>query len=225
LTGAQLSNSPADRTIPPRAVIFDIGRVIIGLDLKRALAPFSTALANRFPKSSGIISPEDTWRLIQTDPRWPDWQEGRLAPREWHEYLTDRLHISLNFTEFCDAWNRVLEPETMISDDVFAALGSRCRLALLSNTDPIHVESLERDYAFPRHFAVRIYSCAVGCSKPSPAIFQAALRALDVSAGEALYVDDIPDFVAAARRLGLDGIVFREPKRLIEELSRRGLLP
>jgi len=206
-------------------VIFDIGRVIIGLNLKRALEPFSAALANRLPNSSGIISPEDAWRLIQTDPRWHDWQEGRMAPREWHEYLTGRLHLSLNFSEFCETWSRVLEPETMINDDVFAALGSRCRLGLLSNTDPIHVKSLERDYAFTRHFAVRIYSCAVGSSKPSPAIFHAALRALDVSASDALYVDDIPDFVAVARRLGLDGIVFEGPGQLTEELSRRGLLP
>ena len=55
-------------------------------------------------------------------------------------------------------------------------LAAKCRLALLSNTDPIHVAHFEASYSFVRHFPVRVYSCRVGSSKPSPAIYHHALR-------------------------------------------------
>jgi FMN phosphatase YigB (HAD superfamily) len=211
-------------SIPPKAIIFDIGRVIVHLNLRRALEPFATALQDRMsPKRAEPISPKETWRFIQADPRWHDWQEGRMPALEWHEHLTARLGVSLNFRAFCDVWNSALEPQTILSDDLFARLSAPCRLGLLSNTDPIHVQYLENHYTFTRHFAARIYSCAVGMSKPSPAIYEEALRVLGVTADEALYIDDVEEFVAAARRLGLDAVRFEEPGQLTAELSRRGL--
>ena len=125
--------------------------------------------------------------------------------------------------EFRETWNKVLDPETILSESLFVRLGARCRLALLSNTDPIHVECLEQRFAFGRHFPVRVYSCSVGASKPSPAIYEAALETLGVAASEALYVDDIPEFVEAARKIGLDAIRFKTSELLEVELHRAHL--
>ena len=166
---------------------------------------------------------DELWSVLQSDPGWNDWQEGRITPRDWYAYLMRRLHLSLDFDEFCAAWCSILEPQTILSDQLFTQLGARCRLGLLSNTDPIHVAYIERHFDFLRHFPARIYSCSVGASKPSPAIYQAALRAVGVSAAEALYIDDIEEFAEAARQLGLDAIHFEDPAQLARELSSRGL--
>ena len=48
-----------------------------------------------------------------------------------------------------------------------------------------------------------VLSCEVGAAKPSARIFQRALQALGVSAGAALFVDDNPEFCAAAAALGI----------------------
>jgi glucose-1-phosphatase len=204
---------------PPAAVIFDIGRVIIGVNLMRALAPLGASRQGAAP-----LAPAQVWAAIQTDPRWRDWQEGRMNPREWHEHLTCSLELSLGFEEFCAAWNRALEPRPILSDDLFARLEGRCRLALLSNTDPLHIEHLERHFSFCRYFPVRIYSCKFGTTKPRPAIYRAALDAVGVKAAEALYIDDVKEFAEAARQLGLDAIRFESAGQLASELARRGLL-
>jgi FMN phosphatase YigB (HAD superfamily) len=146
-----------------------------------------------------------------------------MTPREWHQQVTARFHLPLSFEEFCAAWNSALDPETILGDSLFAQLGARCRLGLISNTDPLHVEHLEQHFAFLRYFPVRIYSCRVGSSKPSPAIYQKALRALDVPAAGAVYVDDVPEFAEAARQVGLDGILFESAAQIESELNRRGL--
>ena len=166
---------------------------------------------------------EQVWSTILADPRWGDWQEGRMTPRAWCEHLTARLGVALGLEEFCAAWVRALDPVTILSDEFFESLSTQCRLGLLSNTDPIHAAYLERHFSFVRYFPVRIYSNVVAASKPSPAIYQAALRELQVAPAEALYIDDIEEYADAARQLGMDAIRFEGAARLYAELGRRGL--
>lgn len=208
----------------PKALIFDVGRVIVRLDVKRAFSPIAAVMAGDIEPSTKRLSPEEAWELIRADGRWQDWQEGRMSPAQWHEHLMRNLGLSLSYAEFRDSWNLVLDPETILSENLFVQLGARCRLALLSNTDPIHAESLEHRFTFVRHFPVRIYSCWVGTSKPSSAIYRAALESLGVAAHEALYIDDIQEFVDAAKGVGLDAIRFETRELLELELRRRCLL-
>ena len=199
-----------------RAVIFDIGRVLVRVDVQRAKAGLAKGLA---------LTPEEVWAAIEKDPHWPDWQEGRLAPRDWHLNLTKRLGFSLNFDEFTAVWNSALDPVPIHANGLFEGLSKRYRLGLLSNTDPIHVAQLESSYDFFRFFpkAVRIYSCSVGVSKPDPLIYREALRACKVRAEEAVYIDDIPAYVEAARKLGLHGIYFQSPEQLHQDLAALGV--
>jgi FMN phosphatase YigB (HAD superfamily) len=218
------SREAVERAAPiPKAVIFDIGRVIVRLDPKRALQPIVKAIHGRGEESAKVLSAEDAWERIRADQRWHDWQEGRISSAEWHRHLMERLGISVGFEEFRKAWNLVIDPELILDDAFFERLSARCRLALLSNTDPIHVEHLEQRFSFWRHFPVRIYSCRAGMSKPSPAIYKAALESLEVTAREAVYVDDIGEFIGAARQMGLDSIQFQTKELLESELRRRHL--
>jgi FMN phosphatase YigB (HAD superfamily) len=207
-----------------KAVIFDIGGVIVRLNLKHAFAPFCP----RTPAPTGSItherSAEEIWRLIQSDLRWPDWQEGRMKPYEWYEHITQAFGVATSFEEFCAAWNGALDPQTILPDRLFTELASRCRLGLLSNTDAIHAARLEESFSFVRHFPVRIYSNEVGARKPSATIYRSALEALDVSASDAVYIDDIAEFVEAGRELGLDAVRFESFDQLAGELADRGLL-
>jgi HAD superfamily hydrolase (TIGR01509 family) len=207
----------------PKAVIFDIGRVIVRLDPKCALAPIAAAIPDTADLPAKQLSADHVWKLVRADEHWQDWQEGRLSPAKWHRHLMGRLKLSLSYGEFRDAWNRVLDPELILPEELFVQLSARCRLALLSNTDPIHAECLEQRFGFWRHFPVRIYSCQVGSTKPSPAIYRAALESVGVEAREAVYVDDMQELVEAARQMGLDAIHFKTRELLEIELRHRHL--
>jgi HAD superfamily hydrolase (TIGR01509 family) len=197
-----------------RAIIFDIGRVLVRVDVARAMQGLA---------SGSTLSPAEFWSAIEKDPSWPAWQEGRMAPRDWYLHLTKRLGGSLSFEQFTDIWNRALDPTPIHQDAFLEKLSKRYRLALLSNTDPIHVRHLEATYSFFAFFPTRIYSCSVGASKPNPLIYSAALRALKVSAREALYIDDIAAYVEAAQRLGMSAIQFQSPAQLTADLKSLGV--
>ena len=84
---------------------------------------------------------------------------------------------------------------------------------------------IETNYDFLEYFPAnrRIYSCAVGASKPDPLIFRAALQACKVKAEQAVYIDDIGTYVEAAKRLGMAGIQFQTPEKLIGDLRGLGV--
>jgi glucose-1-phosphatase len=197
-----------------RTIIFDIGRVLIRVDVSRAMAGLSQSIP---------LSPEEIWTALQKDPHWMDWQEGRISPRDWHAHLVKRLGGSLSFDEFVVAWNRALDPEPLQSDEFLGQLAKRYKLALLSNTDPIHMDHEEARFPFFRFFPVRIYSYRMGASKPNPLIYRAALEAAKCRAPEAVYVDDLAEYVDAARALGLRGIVYLSPEQLRTDLTKCGV--
>jgi putative hydrolase of the HAD superfamily len=201
----------APSSAPLRAVIFDIGRVLVKLDVARAVEGLSSGVA---------MSPAELWSALEKDPRWHDWQEGRISPHDWYLHVTKRLGSTLKFDEFRDAWNRSMDPQPLQPDDLFATLAKKHKLALLSNTDPIHVAYLESTYSFFQFFPapVRIYSCAVRASKPSPVIFQAALKAVKTPASQAVFIDDILAYAEAARSLGLHAIRYLNPTQLRADL-------
>jgi glucose-1-phosphatase len=197
-----------------RAVIFDIGRVLIRIDVARAMTGLAAGLS---------LSPEEIWRAIENDPRWADWQEGRMTARDWHLHLSRRLGTTSRFEQFTEVWNRVLDPKPMQETSLFARLSENYRLALLSNTDPIHVAHMEATYEFFRFFPARVYSCSVGASKPSPIVYLEALRGAKVQSNEAVYIDDILAYVEAARSLGMAGIHYQSKEGLIQGLRDLGV--
>lgn len=198
-----------------RAVIFDIGRVLIRIDVARAMKGLASGTS---------LSPQELWLAIEKDPRWKDWQEGRISARDWHLHVKQRFGGVATFEKFIEAWNLVLDPEPILSNELFEKLSKNYRLALLSNTDPIHVAYMESQYDFFSYFPTRIYSCAIGAAKPNPLIYKEALRGCRVQAEEAVYVDDIADYVEAAKRLSMAGIQFRSSEQLALAFQELGLI-
>jgi glucose-1-phosphatase len=199
-----------------QAIIFDIGRVLVRVDIVKAQLGLTQGLS---------FTPDELWSAIEKDPHWPDFQEGRISARDWHLNLCQKLRLALSFDEFTKVWNSALDPQPIHPDSLFEHLGKSYHLGLLSNTDPIHVAHLEATYSFFRYFPkpVRVYSCSVGASKPNPLIFREALRACKTKADQTVYVDDIAAFADAARSLGCTGIQFRGPEELYKDLADLGI--
>jgi glucose-1-phosphatase len=199
---------------PPRAVIFDVGRVIIPVNLSRSMEALGTPCG---------LTHLQVLRQLEADPHWHDWQEGRISPRDWHKHLSEKLHFSYGFDEFCAIWNGVLGTQTILPDQLFERLAARCRLALLSNTDPIHVAHFEANYPFVRSFHARAYSCRVGSCKPSALIYHHALREVGAMADESLFIDDLREDVLAAASLGIYAFHFTSAEDLLAEFARLNL--
>jgi hypothetical protein len=122
------------------------------------------------------------------------------------------------------AWRDIFTPAP-------AALSALGRLepdvvpVLVSNTNTLHWEGVLRVAPeLPRLVPLRALSFEVGAAKPDPAHFHAALARAGARSEDALYADDRPELVEAARALGIDGFVVTDPNLLASELRDRGFL-
>jgi hypothetical protein len=96
---------------------------------------------------------------------------------------------------------------------------------LISNTNALHWEGVLRVAPeLPRLVPLQALSFEVGAAKPDPAHFRAALALAGARSGDALYADDRPELVEAARTLGIDGFVVTDPDLLASDLLDRGFL-
>jgi len=87
-----------------------------------------------------------------------------------------------------------------------AGLGS----ALVTNNVAEFRESWKRLIPVEELFDHLIDSSEVGVRKPDPRIFELALARLGIPAARAVFLDDYPGNVEAARRLGLQALLVRD---------------
>ena len=98
------------------------------------------------------------------------------------------------------------------------------KTAVLSNTITAHVaHNTEKGIYAP--FDVLVFSNEVGLSKPDPAIYRHTLEQLGLAdrPAAAFFVDDLDENVAAARALGMRGILYTDAAQLTADMRALGV--
>lgn len=98
------------------------------------------------------------------------------------------------------------------------------RLFYLSNMPAPFADHLEATHGFLRHFEAGVFSGRVQLAKPDAAIFQLALQRFGIDAADAVFLDDHPANVDAARALGIGAVLFEHAAQAEAELRANGLL-
>lgn len=117
------------------------------------------------------------------------------------------------------AWNRVIAEVEPIVAGAAAELAVQARLILASNTNPIHWRLVRARLRRSGIDVPAVLSFEVSASKPDAAFF-AAFRRAHPYLGEAVYVDDRADNMAAATRAGLLGWLHRDPVETATRLRK-----
>lgn len=124
--------------------------------------------------------------------------------------------------EDVDSWSRINQ-EMLAWSRTLRTAGYKT--AILSNMPADNLVFLKEKHPWFEEFPVRIFSCRLGLIKPEPAIYHRCLEALEVPPASALFLDDTPGNVSAARALGMRAAVFRSPAETLPPLIRRYGLP
>lgn len=93
------------------------------------------------------------------------------------------------------------------------------RTALLSNAPADLLMPMLDEHNLQPYFDQIVVSSDIGMIKPSPEIYEYTLQKLDVSANQAIFIDDNPTNVAGAERVGIVGIKFESVVQLERSLS------
>jgi putative hydrolase of the HAD superfamily len=193
-----------------RAVLFDAGNTLVFLDYERIAVGVGTALGlpltgqglavHAAEAASAMEAAAGTDRdraavYLEALFRLAGVPATRMA--EVRECLR-RMHGELHL------WCSVHEH----THDALARLrAAGLRLGIVSNSDG-RVDQALSAAGLREYFDVVIDSSIFGTEKPDPAIFRAALEALDVAPEDALYVGDVYDVdVVGARAAGMEAVL------------------
>ena len=152
-----------------------------------------------------------------------DFECGRLSEDQLHRLLEQRYGRSLVLDELIAAGSDIFTLNDSIVPLLDSLKTAGFRLVLLSNTSISHLQWVQRQWSVLEPFDHLVTSYEAGATKPHPSIYQAALQAAGCEPGECFYTDDIPAYIDAARRLGIDAEVYTDTPTLRQHLQRRGI--
>jgi putative hydrolase of the HAD superfamily len=193
-----------------KAVIFDFGRVI---SEQKPMALF-TGYEQELGLAPGVLN-----RVMFGSEAWNEVLVGRKDLDEY--WLEIGPQLGLHTSQEIQAFRQRYFADEGINEGVLELIRQLCgqyKLAVLSNAPPRLAKWLA-DWDLLPLFDVVVCSGDEGMVKPDPAIYELTLARLGVEPNEAIFIDDSPGHVEAARALGLHGIHFTTASALADELD------
>ncbi|MFJ7589530.1 HAD-IA family hydrolase [Streptomyces sp. NPDC097617] len=146
-----------------------------------------------------------------------DLERGAVSQSEWNEIAGKKLGVSPD-----NLMGRIfggLRPEPLLINAAAAARRAGIKVGILSNSVGLSPWDLYDGYELETLYDAVVISEHYKMRKPDSALFEATLKAMDLSAEQCVFVDDTEAYVKAAEKLGLAGVHNRDPKQTVAELS------
>ncbi len=181
-------------------LIFDLGGVIINLDLPKCIQNF---------KQLGVINFENYLSNFGQKGFFLQFEKGQIGVEDFRNEIWKLAINPLSDKQIDDAWCSFLCDIPNHKINLLLELKKKFRLLLLSNTNPLHI-NVSTANEFARYglkisdvFEKAYYSYEMGMAKPDDEIFNALLQDAGVNAGECLFLDDGIRNIENAGKLGI----------------------
>ena len=206
---------PGACALKPELLLFDLGGVLVDFS-----GPHDLARLMRTP-----ATPQEILKRWLACPHTTAYEGGKLSAADWASRFVRDWDLDVTPDAFLDAfasWSRGFFPG---STELLAELRPHYRLAALSNSNELHWKR-NAELGVLREFEFALASHQIGCCKPDPAIFHAALDAAKLAPEAAIFLDDQPANVAGATACGIrsfqvDGVKGVRDRLLMEDLMKR----
>lgn len=147
-------------------------------------------------------------------------EEGRIGERQFEDGLAGRLRAHGATVEGPGLVRRLqarLRPDPAMITLVARLRSDGYRTGLLSNSLG---DDCYAGFDLPAMFDAVTVSREIGVRKPSRRAYALACERLGVRPQDTVMVDDLPQNIAAAERLGIAGVVHRDAATTTAELAR-----
>ncbi|MCW3103310.1 MAG: HAD-superfamily hydrolase, subfamily variant 3 [Bacteroidetes bacterium] len=197
-------------------IIFDFGGVIINIDYNLTTAAFQELGLSNFDKLFSQARQNQLFDL---------YEKGQITSHEFRTELRSAFNMKPSAELVTNAWNAMLLDLPHERLDLLEKLKSTHRTFLLSNTNELHIEAifsaLEKNMGIPDlsvYFEKMYFSYKVKMRKPDAEIFRLVLKENGLQAKETLFIDDSPQHIEAAKRLGIQTYLLDVTKESILDI-------
>ncbi|MFM1933295.1 MAG: hypothetical protein RL360_175 [Bacteroidota bacterium] len=183
-----------------KAIIFDLGNVLLPIDLNLTYQAFSAFSA---------YDATTIGQKFQQENLWVPYESGKQSDQEFREHIRFHLALSCTDAEFDEAFSALLLSYHAGVYEWISSLKSRFSLYLLSNTSSIHAKRFTQVPLGPSGenlfglFDQVYFSFDMGLVKPDTAIYQQVLIEQNLQVQEVLFFDDNVANINSAKGLGI----------------------
>lgn len=197
-----------------RVVIFDVGGVLIRTPDRSSRLAWEHRLNLAEWESEEIVFNGEMGTKAQL---------GEVSDEALWRWVGRRLALSKSqLGEFRrDFWSGDVLDVKLVN--AIRGLKPRYQTAIISNATDALRDSLTNTYPIADAFDLIVVSAEERIMKPDHEIYERALRKLGRPAEEAVFIDDNPGNIAAARELGMTTILFKPTLDLRLELTKVGV--
>ncbi len=214
-TAARQPTSPPGPATVPRAVIFDLGKVLLDFD-------YQIALRRLLPRCRSRA--EALRQLLLQDRLLVDYETGLISTAEFVARLTAAAGYQGTEAEFRAGFGDIFTPIAPMLALHAELRARRVPVYVLSNTNELAVEFIRRQYPWFAEFDGYVFSYEHRAMKPDPALYAVTERLTGRHGPELFYLDDRPENVAAALARGWQAVVHTDPATSRAALAATGLL-
>ena len=183
-------------------ILFDLGGVLIDLDIRRSLDAFRALLAPEADMKHAAISPQAL--LGGHDSGLIDsYQTGEITTDEFIHAILSVCRLGTTSEQVVEAWHAMLLGIPASRQQLLRTLADRgYAIYVLSNINEMHVR-WTLDHCPELRLAKRLFfSNEIHLSKPDPRCFSLVVRETGIRPSETLYIDDLLPNIEAGRAAG-----------------------
>ena len=194
-------------------IIFDLGNVIMDLDIPRSEQLFFELTGIHFMEASD----EDLHMFYR-------FETGLVSEALFLNYFIGKNKTPIHANDLVHAWNAMLVhiPESRLR--MMQMLRKKYTVSILSNTNETHLKWVGR--YMKKHFQLEdlnnfadhtFYSNLIHLRKPDPQVYHYVLDQLKKEGKNCLFFDDNPLNIKVAKEVGIHSVLVK-PEDEIEEL-------
>jgi HAD superfamily hydrolase (TIGR01509 family) len=197
-----------------RTVLLDLGNVLVKFCHQRMCTQIA-ALVDAHPAA--------VHTAIFDKGLLPPLERGHIEPAEFQRRLEAELQVRFPEDALARAAADIFEVNAGMPPLLDQLRHQGYRLVMLSNTSSTHYDWLRERCNVFGPFHALVLSFQANAIKPEKAIYERALAEIHCDPDECFYTDDIPAYVEAGRRHGLQAEVFTDAASFRRHLRARGV--
>lgn len=191
-----------------KAVVFDLGNVIVDLDVNATIEGF-----RQLPGNENTITCEDLESEL-----FLQYEKGLISSDDFRKGIRLSLKKEMSDQQIDAAWNAMLVDTPLKRLSFMHSLRTQYKVFVLSNTNAIHVDCFEQQIALNSngkglrdHCDKIYYSHIMNMRKPNADIYAAMIADIGLPADQILFLDDKAENIAAAHKAGIQAIQITQP--------------
>lgn len=199
-----------------KALIFDLGGVILDLSVDHTLQAFSDLSGYKKERVKDMYYSSEGFEA---------YEKGLISDHDFRNVVRETYSLQSSAAEIDTAWNAMLRGIPLTKLKLLHRLKQNYAVFLLSNTNSIHIKHIN-EIMLPAlgneiglldtYFHRAYYSHVMKKRKPNADIFEQVLQENNLIADQTLFLDDNHDNIEGAKQLGIKTFQVTTPDLILE---------